>query len=252
MDYSNKITLIKNSRGVYDLDTSKGCFSGMVNNYNGCYNECYAARQARQYGYNFNKTILREFENVKHVDKIRTEIYNIDMPFIRIGVTGDPSENWAHTLSIINLISGIKPIVLITKHWNKLTLNQLKQLYKFNLIINTSISALDNNILIKHRLEQYNRLKYYCNSVLRIVSCKFNLNNLTGLYLNDIQYKLFNNDNIIDNVLRVSLNNKLVKQNIIKIKSEKFLTKNKYFSKNNKNTFTGHCLYCPDMCGLYL
>ncbi len=209
-DYNNQITLIKNFRGVYDLDTSKGCYNGTKLNKKGCYNECYASKFANQYGYNFNKTKLRKFDNIKHIEEIRNKIHNIDMPFLRIGVTGDPSENWKHTLSVINLISGIKPIVIITKHWQSLTEHNLKQLEKYNICINTSISSLDDNSLIKYRLYQYNRIKNYCKSVLRIVSCNFNLNNLTGLIYNDKQDMLFNNKNIIDNVLRVSLNNQLV------------------------------------------
>lgn len=42
--YSNKISLTKNSRGIYSLDTSIGCASGMANEQGGCYNDCYAAK----------------------------------------------------------------------------------------------------------------------------------------------------------------------------------------------------------------
>ena len=40
--YSDKITLVKNSRGVWDLDTIKGCRYGTETNPNGCYDSCYA------------------------------------------------------------------------------------------------------------------------------------------------------------------------------------------------------------------
>ena len=145
------------------------------------------------------------------------------MPFIRIGVTGDPSENWNHTINVINLISGIKPIVIITKHWTNLTESKLKELKKYDLCINTSISALDTKEQIKHRLKQYNILKKYCKSVLRIVSCDFNTTNLKGMVLNEIQNELFKNENVLDNVLRVKLNNELVKLGIINIKKNNFL-----------------------------
>ena len=45
-----------------------------------------------------------------------------------------------------------------------------------NIIINTSISALDNDYEIEYKLNQYNNLKKYCKSILRIVSCDFNEN----------------------------------------------------------------------------
>lgn len=248
--YSGNISLNMNKRGVYDLDVTKGCTSGISHNKKGCYSECYAARYAKLYGYDFSKTIKRTFKSVKHVDKIRNEIHYINMPFIRIGVMGDPSENWGHLLKILNLVSGIKPIVIITKHWYSLTLSQLNKLSKHNVCVNTSISALDEPCFIKHRLNQYDILKNYCKSVLRIVSCDFNMSNLKGLYLNDIQNELFNNKLTIDNVFRVSKNNKLIKMNIINYHKKIFLNNEAYFSQINKNTYTGFCKSCPDMCGI--
>lgn len=248
--YSNNISLIKNSRGVYDLDPSKGCFSGMNNNNKGCYGECYAFKQARQYGYDFKKTVFRDFENIEHLNLIRKKIFPNDVEFIRFGVSGDPSENWCHTLKIINLIYGIKPIVVITKHWNNLSNNQLNEIKKYNLCINTSISALDSPKQLNNRLEQYNKLKKYCKSVLRVVSCDFNTNNLKGLSLNETQKTLFNNKNVIDNVLRVSLKNDLVLMGVINIQKLKFLTSETYFSKKYKSSYIGSCYNCPDKCGL--
>ena len=40
--YKPVITLTKNKRGIWDLDTVKGCKSGIDNNPNGCYGDCYA------------------------------------------------------------------------------------------------------------------------------------------------------------------------------------------------------------------
>jgi hypothetical protein len=249
--YNNIITLTKNFRGVYGLDTSKGCFYGMSENKKGCYGECYAAKSAKTYGKYFNNSVLRIFKDVEHVNFIRNQLYNIDMPFFRIGVFGDPSENWAHTLKIVNIVSGIKPIVIVTKHWNTLTKNQLNELLKYDVCVNTSISALDKSEFIKHRLNQYNTLKNYCKSVLRVVTCKFNINNLQGLIFNETQKKLLNNEYVIDNVLRVGLGNYLVKMGIINVEKKNFLSKDAYFSQSNKSTFTGSCKDCPDMCGIY-
>jgi hypothetical protein len=248
--YSQYISLNKNFRGVYELDTSKGCTYGLSANKMGCYGECYALKSAKIYGMDFRKTVLRNFKDLEHLHLVRNQLYGLDTPFIRIGVTGDPSCNWEHTLKIIGLVSAIKPIVLVTKHWNKLTLTQLKKLSYFNVCVNTSVSALDNKELIQHRLTQYNVLKNYCKSVLRIVSCDFNTTNLTGLVYNDIQDMLFCNIHTIDNILRVSKNNPLVKLNIIKVESRKFLSTKTLVSQKNKNTFLGFCLDCPDQCGI--
>jgi len=182
-EFANKITLTKNFRGVYDLDTSKGCCSGMLNNPKGCYNDCYAARYSRKYGYDFSKTSFRYFTSESHKQSIIKQINKIELPFVRIGVTGDPSENWGHVMKVINDISECnKEIVIITKHWKNLTTKQLIELSKHNICVNTSISALDSIKHFKNRLKQYDRIKDYCNSVLRIISCDFNKTNLTGLY----------------------------------------------------------------------
>ena len=61
-EYSNKISLTKNDRGIYSLDTTIGCYSGVKDNSKGCYNDCYSAKSAKLYGYDFSKTILRDFE----------------------------------------------------------------------------------------------------------------------------------------------------------------------------------------------
>lgn len=253
MDFSNKITLIKNSRGIYDLDTIKGCYYGMKLNKNGCYGNCYAAKNLRQYGFDFTKSQKRVFHNFNQLILIKKEIMSINMPFIRIGVSGDPSENWKHLISIINLIHGCnKTIVIITKHWKPLTNLQLKELSRFDICFNTSVSALDNNNLILYRLNQYNRIKKYCKSILRIVSCNFNLNNLTGFNLYEIQKKLFENNKTIDTIFRVNKNNIYVKYNIIKIEKIKFLNNYCFASIYNKNTFFGYCNKCLEMCGLNL
>ena len=55
--YKNIISLSKNERGIWDLDTIKGCESGMLENPKGCYNDCYAFKTANRYGIDFNKSI---------------------------------------------------------------------------------------------------------------------------------------------------------------------------------------------------
>jgi hypothetical protein len=216
--YKNIISLSKNERGIWDLDTIKGCESGLLENDKGCYNDCYAFKTAKRYGIDFSKSILRNFENESHKQSIIKQIEKIDMPFIRIGCAGDPSENWEHTINIIKQIressqlslfdiSSKKQIVIITRHWKKLTDKQLIQISKYNICINTSVSALDNDKLINTALDQYNRLKPYCKSVLRIVSCDFNEDNEQGKKMSEIQRKLFKNELTIDTVFRPSKNN---------------------------------------------
>ena len=251
-NYGDKITLVKNRRGVYDLDTSKGCFSGMFFALDGCYGDCYANKNAKRYGLDFSKTVLRGFKNSKHEKKIINQINNIDMPFIRIGCSGDPSENWGHCIDICEkLRAGTnKGIIIITKHFNYLTNEQLKRIKVLNLCINTSVSALDNNRQLENKIKQYEILKGFCKSVLRIVSCDFNEKDKVGTKLKLIQEKLFQNVNTLDTVFRPSKNNEFYLLGIIKAEKVKFLDSLKLASVYNKKAYLGRCDTCPDMCGI--
>jgi hypothetical protein len=250
-EYSNKISVTKNSRGIYSLDTSIGCASGMNNEDGGCYNDCYAAKSAKLYGYDFSKTILRSFINEKHRIKVVSQINKIKLDFIRIGTSGDPSENWEHTISIMKQIDMCnKQIVIITKHWTNLSIEQLEYLGTINVCINTSVSALDKPHLLSNSIDQYNILKKYCKSILRIVSCDFNLSNELGNKLSIIQNDLFKNDDIIDTILRLNKKNELIKNGIINVKESTFLGKKALISKFNRNTYFGKCSNCHEMCGV--
>lgn len=251
-EYKNIITLNKNDRGIWDLDTSKGCTSGLLDNPKGCYNDCYAARTAKIYGRDFSKTVLRYFKNRAHIRQIISQINKIDMPFVRIGCSGDPSENWEHTFSIINKIKSInKEIVIITKHWAVISDLQLNELSSYNICINTSVSALDSQDQLNKCVEQYKRLKPYCKSFLRIVSCDFNIENEEGKKLSLIQEQLFKNENIIDTVFRPSKNNQLVTNGIIKVKKVRFLKGMQLASKFNRKTYLGNCGNCIEKCGIF-
>lgn len=258
--YSNRITLARNDRGIYSLDTTIGCHSGTKDNRNGCYNDCYAAKIARIYGYDFTKTVLRYFENERHRLKIVRQIEKIPLPFVRIGTMGDPSENWEHTLNVCAAITHrkqltlfprpLKQIVIITKHWQQMTSEQLKYLADYNICINTSVSALDDPYQLDVSLNEYERLKPYCKSILRVVSADFNLNNPTGHELHKVQADLFKRGAVLDTVLRVSPKNEYVTKGVINIKKSKFLGKNCYISKYNKKTYFGKCGSCLEMCGV--
>jgi hypothetical protein len=262
--YSNKISLVENERGIFSIDPVMGCASGLKLNKAGCYSDCYSAKSAKLYGYDFSTNVKRYFKSLQHFYEVINEIKRIDLPFIRMGSSGDPSEDWEHTIQICEQISKglttnqiditgnlVKPIeiVIITKHWHNLTDNQLERISKMNICINTSVSAIDDLDLLNNRLTQYNRLKQYCKSILRIVSFDFNKNNQQGLEYSIIQELLFKNDKIIDTVFRSSKNNPLVKQGIINVHKTKFLGKNALISKYNKKTYFGNCKNCLEMCG---
>lgn len=249
-EYSTKISLVRNSREVYILDTSLGCASGMKDNGRGCYGDCYAAKSAKLYGYDFSKTVLRDFENEHHRRKIVRQINRAKLDFIRIGGSGDPSENWPHTVKILKQIDKCnKEIVIITKHWTTLSDDDLKYLSTINVCINTSVSALDRADLLQKSLEQYERIKPFCKSILRVVSCDFNIENETGKILAGIQDGLFEREAVLDTVFRPSKSNPLVASGVINIKEALFMGKKTIVSRRSRKTYLGKCSKCHEMCG---
>lgn len=261
--YKELITLNKNTRGCYILDTIKGCSYVSNHENRGCYSDCYAKKIADRYGFNFHKTVNRNFykkenqfylfgfSDISHINNIIKKIKSIDMPFIRIGEMGDPSYNWEHTINICKEISiACKPIVIITKHWKIIPDYLLEDIRKLNLCINTSVSALDTEEQLRHKLNQFFRIKRICNSVLRIVSCDFNKENSDGLSMSIVQDELFKITPHIDTIFRPSQYNPFVLKNIINIKKVKFLRSKVIASVFKENTYFGMCNTCPDMCGI--
>jgi hypothetical protein len=261
--FKNQITLARNSRGCYILDTVKGCSGCNKERPRGCYGDCYAWNIASRYGRDFSRIVKRdfaqdyeqarlfEFDDSRHTSDILRAISEADMPFIRIGELGDPSEDWEHTLNVCKIITNAgKKIVIITKHWKSIPeslLFETKGLY-----INTSISALDTDAEIKHRLTQYERLGKYCNSILRVVSCDFNTGNEEGTRRAKIQEYLLSIKPHIDTVFRPNKSNSLISSGIINVKKIKFLRNTMLASMHDENIYMGVCDNCPDMCGLTL
>lgn len=250
-NYSKKITLTENGRGIWTIDPIMGCNSGVKNDKKGCFSDCYAARNARIYGYDFSVNVLRDFENKKHLDSIIRKINRLEFPFIRMGNSGDPSEDWEHTIKILELLKETnKQFVIITKHWNKLTKKQLERIRNLNVCVNTSISAIDDSL---HRnIEQYELLKGYCKSILRVVSFDFNIKNKKGMSYSLLQNWLFNTYDVLDTVFRCSKSNPLYKEGVINIKETKFLGDKCYVSKFNPKTYFGNCNNCLEKCGIHM
>lgn len=255
--YKDIITLNRNSRGCYILDTVKGC-SYAKTKHGGCYGDCYANNIASRYGFDFSNPVKRGFEketeqiyfngfeDTAHESEIIRQIKQAKMPFIRIGEMGDPSENWEHTLLVCKIISVVrKPIVIITKHWNVMSEKQEKEFSKLPVIFNTSVSMLDTDEQQKYRLSQYERLKKTNKSVLRVVSCKF-----TNKEKEKKQNDLLSQENVIDTVFRPSKENEYLTSGVITAKKIKFLGSSMLASMHDENTFMGYCKDCQDQCGL--
>jgi hypothetical protein len=254
--FKNKITFNLNARGCPVVDSIKGCKHN-------CYGECYAKRSIERYGFDFNNPVNRnftadkfnqlklfDFYDSEHEQSIINEVNSSNLPFVRIGDMGDPSEDWEHTFKIIKvLLKSIKKVVVVTKHWKPIPVKLRTKLK--HITLNTSVSAMDTPDELRYRLKQYEELKRYCNSVLRVVTCDFNKYNTEGSILYDLQNDLLQKEKVIDTVFRPSLNNKLVTDGVIKIEKVMFLNKVTYASMYNKTNYFGYCDKCPDMCGIF-
>lgn len=249
--YATRIALVKNSRGIYSLDTVMGCASGMANEPGGCYGDCYAANASKRYGYDFSTSVLRSFESEAHRRSIVNRINRIPLDFVRIGSSGDPSENWGHTVSVLRSIDKCnKQIVIITRHWTALTDEQLAYFGTINVCVNTSVSALDKPDVRANCLAQHNRLKPFCKSILRIVSCDFNLDNARGHECAKVQAELFSNDATLDTVFRPNKKNRLVTDRVVNVAKVKFMNSLVLASKHNTSAYLGKCSTCHEMCGV--
>jgi cytochrome c553 len=249
--YSPHITLTKNSRGIYSLDTVMGCASGMANEPGGCYGDCYAANASRRYGYDFSTNVLRSFESEAHRRSLVNRINRIPLDFVRIGSSGDPSEDWKHTVGILKGIEKCnKQIVIITRHWHTLTDEQLAYFGTINVVVNTSVSALDKAHVRHHCVEQHNRMKAHCKAILRVVSCDFNMEHSEGHRMARVQADLFRNDATLDTVFRPNKRNPLVSDGVVKVERAKFMDGLSLVSRANRSTYLGKCGTCHEMCGL--
>lgn len=190
MNYGQYITANINNKGVFDIDTVKGCTFGMTKYPNGgCYGLCYAAKIATAYGFDFSKSISREINDNRQLQLIEGSIANKlgaiikklsdhKLSWFRVGTMGDPCHNWELTENLCGFLYTIRTPIIITKHWNVIPNKILNNFKKYNAIINTSISPLDTNYEIMHRVKQFARIKKAgIKSILRVVSCKFGQTN---------------------------------------------------------------------------
>lgn len=193
--------------------------------------------------YNFRNLVYRDFIDEEHIKNIWKRISKIE--FVRLWTMCDPSSDWEHTIKIIEKIRPyINNIVVITKHWTKLSEEQMKKLEW--ICINTSISALDSPQKIEYRISMYRKLKAYCNSILRVNTCDF-----IDERLKKLQNFLLSQEKVIDNILRIPKNHELVINWIIKVEPIEFINwKSVYASVYNKNAYFWNCYDCPDKCGI--
>lgn len=250
--YLPVLTAVENAKGVLDVDTVKGCASGL-NAYpnGGCYNECYAYKIANRYGIDFSVSVPRKLTADNFGDVFCT-VRDHYASWYRIGTAGDPSHDWENTLSVCEALRGAGKItVIITKHWKTLSDSDIQRLKNVHAVVNTSVSGLDTDAETKHRIKQIERLKAAgVVSVCRVVTCEYG-DTEWALKCKEKQDYLLTLSPIIDNPLRASTTNeRVLSGEIILTKREDAIGGGKFISLHNAGIYLGTCEKCPDQCGV--
>lgn len=249
--YKSVLTACENGKGVLDVDTVKGCSLGMLAHPDGgCYGECYAYKTAHRYGIDFSRSITRRLyrSNRFHVF---SAVKNYYASWYRVGTAGDPSHDWDNTIDVLKFLSWTKKTpVIITKHWIPLTTGQLKELSNLGAVINTSVSGLDSDDELHHRINQMNRIKAAdIKSVCRVVTCLFSQSRW-GKERKEKQDWLLSLNDVIDTPLRASNRNKYVERgDILLTKKQESVGGGKFVSLHHNDVYLGTCGGCPDQCG---
>lgn len=242
------LTASINRKGVPDVDTVKGCSTGMAVSAGGCYGICYAAKMATLYGYDFSTSVSRKPLNRDRAI-IARRVASCSEPFFRIGTMGDPSHDWDLTAYVCEWLGKYKTPVIITKHWREPTAQEIARLKSSGAVVNTSISALDTEAQRAHRIEWFNRLKSHgVRSVLRVVTMRFGKTE-EARRLNLIQTGLIAQRPQIDNPLRIPFSDPRVESGLIEAQRHADIGGGSTVSIHNKTAYLGKCCYCQDKCG---
>lgn len=250
--YLPRLTAVENGKGVLDVDTVKGCTIGM-NAYpiGGCYGECYAAKTAHLYGIDFATSVTRKLMPFDWRSVFCT-VRDHPGSWYRIGTAGDPSHDWDNTLDVCEQLQGTGKIpVIITKHWEALSDDDLARLNKLGAVVNTSTSGLDSDAESKYRVRQIERLRDAgIRAINRVVTCDFGATEW-GQERKEKQDYLLSIGPVIDNPLRASKQNQRVIDGDIKLQRiEDAIGGGKFVSLHSDSVYLGKCESCPDQCGV--
>jgi hypothetical protein len=250
--YSPILTVTKNAKGVLDVDTVKGCELGMTAYPDGgCYGECYAFKCAERFRFDFSVSVSRRFLDREHMATVLRELNEHKVSWYRIGTSGDPSHDWKNTITVCKALRhSMKTPVITTKYWKVLSDEQLSELRKLGAVIQTSVSGMDTEKEIEHRVGQYLRAEEHgLQSWLRVVTCQFG-GTAWGNACREKQAYLLSLKNVIDNPFRASLNNQRVISGDIILTKREDCVGGKYVSLNLTSAYLGTCEGCVEQCGV--
>jgi hypothetical protein len=254
LPYKPVLTASENLKGVLDVDTVKGCSSGMAAYPGtGCYGACYAATTAKQYGRDFTVAVSRKPASWSWREVWRT-VRDFPANWYRIGTAGDPCHDWQNTVEVCEMLASTgKHPVIITKHWQTIDDTLLQRLLAVRAVINTSVSALDTPQELKHRLKQIERVRAAgLKSVARVVSCNFGATEW-GRERAAVQHELLKLSPMIDNPLRIpATDQRVIDGHLVVSRIAAAVGGGKSVSLHKPDVYLGKCVGCEDQCGAHM
>jgi hypothetical protein len=118
-------------------------------------------------------------------------------------------------------------------------------------VVNTSVSGMDTDAELRHRLAQADRLRRAdVKSVLRIVTCHYGTSAWARTCREKQDY-LLSLSPVIDNPLRARKSNpRAVAGDILLTRMPGAVEGGKMVSVNSPSAYLGTCRHCPDQCGV--
>jgi len=216
----------------------------------GCYGECYANKTAARYGIDFTVSVSRKLTPWNRAS-IFCAVKDHPAYWYRIGTAGEPCHDWDNTLEVCEALKGTGKIpVIITKHWIPLSDDHISRLASLGAVVNTSVSGLDSDVQIKHRVKQIRRLNAGgVRSVARVVTCNYGTSEWATAAKKKQDY-LMTLEPIIDNPLRADkANPHVVNGDILLTRKDEAIGGGKMVSLHSDEVYLGTCPECPDQCG---
>jgi len=153
------------------LDTVRGCVGGKTNNGYGCPWGCYSCESMKRFHRIFHIPVSMMLK--EHL--LRRDLDNCPDSWIRIGVNGEPGEDWPLTIRVCRIIQdhGKTPVVL-TRLWNYPTPEILRDLAETGAVLQVSSCALDSDFWLSRAKDVINTYTSYKGlALLRLVTFVF-------------------------------------------------------------------------------
>jgi hypothetical protein len=140
--------------------------------------------------------------------------------------------------------------VIVTKHWLTLTDEHIATLKLMCAVVNTSISAMDTDAEMRHRLDQHNRLNALgLRSVLRIVTCEYGHTEWARMCKEKQEFLMSLGKHIDNPLLARKTNPHVLNGDILMSRQNDSVGGGKMVSLHSASVHLGTCEKCPDQCG---